>query len=92
MDAFYERWSEKRKALANAINFAIFAVFLMTLLIWGIKGSTAAVALDQTSRTVWGPPLAPIKIIMVTGMVLMLLQGISEFLKNLAILRGKTIV
>jgi len=91
MDAFYSRWSPKRKALTNVMTFAIFAVFLMTLIIWGTRSSIAAIVLDQTSRTVWSPPLAPIKITMVTGMVLMLLQGIAEFFKNLAIVRGKAI-
>lgn len=91
MDAFYSRWSAKRKALTNVMTFVIFAIFLVTLIIWGTKGSIAAIVLDQTSRTIWSPPLAPIKIIMVTGMVLMLLQGIAEFFKNLAIVRGKAI-
>ncbi len=91
MDAFYDRWSAKKKALADIMTFSIIAIFLVSLIIWGTRSSIAAIVLHQSSRTIWAPPMAPIKITMVTGMVLMLLQAIAELFKDLATVRGKTI-
>ena len=42
----------------------------------------------ERSPTAWRPYLWPIKTIMIFGFVCMLLQAISEFLKDVATLRG----
>ena len=91
MDFLYDKWSAKRKAITNAMTFCIAAVYLVVLLIVGISSSTYAVVFGQHSRTIWSPVLAPIKIIMVIGIVLMLLQVIARFFNDLAIARGKAI-
>jgi len=89
MDAFYGRWSEKRKAITNVMTFCIFAVYFVVLLIYGIRSAEYAVVFGQHSRTIWHPIVAPIKIIMVIGITLLFLQGVALFIKNLAIARGK---
>ena len=50
-----------------------------------------ALEYDQVSRSAWGPPLAPIKIIMGVGLLLMLLQSVSTFFKDLATTLGRTV-
>ena len=45
----------------------------------------------ERSPTAWRPYLWPIKIIMIFGFFLMLLQAISELLKDIATLRGVTL-
>lgn len=45
----------------------------------------------ERSSTAWRPYLWPIKAIMITGMFLMLLQCISELLKDVLRLKGETI-
>jgi len=61
-------------------------VFLLT---GGISASKYALKYGQVNYTPWGPPLAPIKIIMTIGILLMLLQVIATFFKDLAKARGK---
>ena len=45
----------------------------------------------ETSPSVWRPWLWPIKTVMVVGIFLMLLQGISELLKDILLLRGEAV-
>ena len=45
----------------------------------------------QRNRSAWAPYMAPIKIIMGTGVLLMLLQAIATFFKDLAKAMGREI-
>ena len=39
----------------------------------------------------WRPPLAPIKLVMCFGLLLMILQAVAFFFRDLATLRGRPI-
>lgn len=91
MDLLYERWSAKKRATVNAITFFAILFYLVLLLYGGIEGVQYALKYRQVNFSSWAPPMAPIKIIMVIGIVLMLLQVIAAFFKDLATVRGKAI-
>lgn len=91
MDLLYGRWSEKRRAVADLLTGPILIFYLVVLLIGGISSIEYALKYGQTNYTSWGPPLAPIKIIMAVGIFLMLLQAIATFFKDLAKARGEEI-
>ncbi|MEP5760681.1 MAG: TRAP transporter small permease subunit [Litoreibacter sp.] len=57
----------------------------------GLLIGSSEVGRVEQSSTAWRPYLWPIKAIMVAGLFLMLLQCISEFLKDIIRLKGKTI-
>lgn len=63
----------------GAEPFSFFAGFL--------TGSSEIGHLEQSSSP-WRPYMWPVKVVMIVGMFLMLLQCISEFLKDLLFLRG----
>ena len=48
-----------------------------------------AIEYDQHKFSMWNPSMIPIKLIMVFGIILMLLQAISTFFKDLAKARGR---
>jgi TRAP-type mannitol/chloroaromatic compound transport system permease small subunit len=84
MDVLYERWKPKTRAFVDSIT-AFFLVFYLSFMIYGGYSSTAySLKYNQTNYSAWAPPMAPIKIIMTVGIVLMLLQAISIFFKDLA--------
>ena len=84
MDVFYERWKPKTRAFVESIT-AFFLVSYLTFMIYGGYSSTTySLKYNQTNYSAWAPPMAPIKIIMTVGIVLMLLQAISIFFKDLA--------
>jgi TRAP-type mannitol/chloroaromatic compound transport system permease small subunit len=91
MDLLYGRWSAKKQALADALTALLLIFYVVFLLDGGISSVKYAVKYGQVNYTPWGPPLAPIKIIMTIGIVLMLLQVIATFFKDLAKALGKEI-
>jgi TRAP-type mannitol/chloroaromatic compound transport system permease small subunit len=86
MDFLYERWSPKRRAMMDVMTIFFVIFYLGVLIYGGIQSSSYALEYGQRNHTVWGPYMAPIKIIMTTGMVLMLLQSVAELFKDLATL------
>jgi TRAP-type mannitol/chloroaromatic compound transport system permease small subunit len=89
MDLLYGRWSKQRKAIADLITGPILIFYLVVLLIGSISSLNYAIQYHQKSYTPWGPPLAPIKVVMAFGILLMLLQTIAEWFKDLARARGE---
>ena len=89
MDLLYGRWSEKKQAKMDAIT-SIFLIFYLVFLLYGAYSSIEyAVMYGQKNRSAWAPYMAPIKIIMGTGILLMLLQAIATFFKDIAKARGE---
>jgi len=89
MDLAYAKWSPKNKALADILTFTIVMLYLVTLVLGGIISLEYSIQYKQKSYSSWAPPVTPIKIIMLFGMLLMILQVIAEFFKDLARVRGK---
>ncbi len=88
MDLLYARWSGRTRAFADTITAVCLLVYLGVMLVGGIGSTHYAIAFDQRNYSAWAPPLAPIKIVMVVGLVLMTLQAIAIFLRDLGRLRG----
>ena len=91
MDLLYGRWSAKRQALMDVITAPVLIFYLIFLLYGAISAIEYAVRYGQRNYTSWAPPLAPIKIIMGFGILLMLLQAIATFFKDIARARGEKI-
>lgn len=89
MDLLYSRWSPRRKAAIDAVTAGFLVFYLVVLIIGGISSSEYALTYGQKNYSSWAPPLAPIKIIMTIGIVLMLLQVVAVFFKDLAAARGE---
>ena len=92
MDLLYGAWSPRRKAMADAIT-VLFLITYLAFLLWGGIDSTIYSFQygGERSPTAWRPYLWPIKVVMVTGITLMLLQALSEFFKDILRLRGQEV-
>jgi TRAP-type mannitol/chloroaromatic compound transport system permease small subunit len=91
MDLLYGRWSDRGKAFADTLT-ASCLVFYLALLLYGAFSSTEyALEYEEVSYSAWAPYMAPIKIIMTCGLVMMMLQVIAIFLRDLARLTNKEI-
>jgi TRAP-type mannitol/chloroaromatic compound transport system permease small subunit len=69
----------------------VLLFYLVFLLVVAFSSIHYEVTYGQRNYTPWAQPLAPIKIIMAFGMLLMLLQSIATFFRDLAAARGETI-
>lgn len=91
MDLLYGGWRPKAKALADACTVIFLLVYLVVLLYGGISATWYAVEYGERSYSVWRPYMWPIKTIMTFGVLLMLLQAVSVFFRDIAHLRGEDI-
>lgn len=91
MDLFYDHLSGINKARMDVVTSFCLLFYLVTLLYGSISSLEYAIEYDQRKFSEWNPSMIPIKIIMVFGIVLMLLQSVSMFFKDLAKARGKAI-
>lgn len=88
MDLAYSRWSPRTKAMVDAVTILFLIFYLGVLLLGGIASTEYAIKYGETFYSSWAPPMAPIKIIMCVGIVLMLLQAVAVFFRNVAEARG----
>ena len=89
MDLFYHDWSVRKKAWFDACTI-FFLIFYLGVLLYGAIDSTSySLQYNERSPTAWRPFLWPIKVLMCVGFFLMLLQAISELIKDIATLRGE---
>ena len=89
MDLLYGRWSPRTRATVDAVTATFLIFYLVVLLLGGISSTQYALKYGETFYSAWAPKMAPIKIIMVIGIVLMLLQAVAQFFKNIAEARGE---
>ncbi|MGI9276489.1 MAG: TRAP transporter small permease subunit [Endozoicomonas sp.] len=89
MDVFYGNWSPRCQAITDALTVMCLLTYLVMLLYGGISSSAYAIEYGQKNYSSWAPPLAPIKVIMTTGIFLMLLQVLATFAQNVADALGK---
>ncbi|WP_120636152.1 TRAP transporter small permease subunit [Ruegeria sp. EL01] len=91
MDLLYSEWSDRRRAWTDAITVFFLIVYLGVMIYGGYDSLSYSLQYGERSPTAWRPYLWPIKVIMVFGLFLMLLQAISELFKDILRLRGEDI-
>ena len=83
MDLFYSKLSERNKARMDAFT-SVFLVFYLLILLYGsITSLIYTLETNQRLFTAWAPYVWPIKVLMLLGILLMLLQSISMFFKDI---------
>lgn len=91
MDLLYARWSNRTKALVDILTIGTL-IFYLAVLVWGGWESLMyALETGERRRGFWRPYMAPIKMVMLLGIVMMLLQCIAFLIRDIARLRGKEI-
>lgn len=89
VDLFYKDWSIRRKALFNFIGTIIFLIPFCSLVIYYSWGNVInSWQMGEISPDPGGLPRYPIKSFIIVGLLLLVLQGISEAIKNWFIFRS----
>lgn len=91
MDLIYDRLSARNRAITDAFTILFVIFYLAVLLGGGLSSTNYAIVYNQKNYSAWSPVLWPIKTIMTFGILLMLLQCVSAFFKDVAVWRGKPI-
>lgn len=89
VDVLYTRWSPRRRALANLIGTLLFLIpFCLMVILFSWEAIADSWAILEGSPDPEGLPRYPIKSMLVVSFGLLILQGISEAIKQAAILNG----
>ena len=91
MDLFYGKLSIKGKAKMDIFTSIFLIIFLAVLLYGSISSLLYTLEYKQKLFTAWAPYVWPIKTLMLSGILLMLLQAFSMLIKDFAKVMGKKI-
>ncbi|MEZ5653024.1 MAG: TRAP transporter small permease subunit [Burkholderiaceae bacterium] len=83
-DFLYRNWSIRNQGRVDLALYVVFFLPTMLIFLW-VAGEWAWQAVDRSERgmdTAWMPLLGPIKACLPLGILLLLLQGISETFKS----------
>jgi TRAP-type mannitol/chloroaromatic compound transport system permease small subunit len=89
VDVFYSKFSTRGKAIADIVSSLFFFIFTITLLWTGWRFAADAVGNHESSFTEWGIQYWPVKLTLPIGAALIILQGVSKLIKDIAILTRK---
>ncbi|MFA5538119.1 MAG: TRAP transporter small permease subunit [Gemmobacter sp.] len=91
MDLMYSRWSDRTRAIVDAVTI-LAVIFYLGVMLWGgVESTQYALEYGERRRGLWRPYMAPVKIVMCIGLLLMLLQCTAFLIRDIARLRGKEI-
>ena len=88
MDLLYASWSPRARAAIDCFTVLFLIFYLGVLLYGGISSTAYALEYGERSYSAWAPYMAPIKIVMCLGVVLMILQALAAMLRDIATWRG----
>src|SRR5262245_47250862 len=84
-DFFWEQFSTRKKGVIDCISYVVFFFPSLTVLFFlSLHEAIYAWQINETSdQTAWRPILWPFKGVVPLACLLLLVQGVSEFLKSL---------
>lgn len=88
MDLVYGAWSTRTKAWADAFTVLTLLFYLGVLLYGGFVSTEYAIIYGERAPGIWRAYLWPIKVVMCIGIVLMILQTLAIFFRDIATIRG----
>ena len=93
VEILHERWSKRGQAIADIISSFLFFILIIVAFKIGLDLAIKSVTRLEASGTVWNPPVYPLKITVVIGTMLMLMQGIAKLIKDIVtVVTGKDLL
>jgi TRAP-type mannitol/chloroaromatic compound transport system permease small subunit len=83
MDVIYSRFSPRVKAIIDLITFPVFLAFVLVLVIKGGQAAWRSVSMLEHASSQWAPPFYPFRLMLPLGALLVMLQGLAGFVRNL---------
>ncbi len=82
VDILYSTFSPRVKAGVSCLNFCFFALYIVFMIrvVWPYM--VQSIQLNESTYTYWNPVIWPLKIVLFLGFVLLLLQGLANFLRD----------
>jgi len=88
MEILYQTWSRRRRAIVDLLTFPAFLIFAGVLFWKGWQFAWASILLRETTFSGWAPPIYPVKATIPIGCLLLLLQGVAKFCRDISVATG----
>lgn len=85
MDAVYNRFSLRQRAVLDVVTSVFFFLFVGILLWKGIPAAIKCIVLGEHSQSPWGAPYWPMRIAIPLGALLILQQGLAKLIRDFLI-------
>ena len=93
VDVVYGRLSRKWQSIVNTVGALLFFFPFVGLLVYraAIQAEYSLRMGERMSETAWYPPVFPMRVVVLIGLSLFLLQGIAQFVRDVQTLsKGKS--
>lgn len=91
-DLFYEKWTPRRQGWMDAVSYLLLffpGMIFFFLASWDSALHSFLIR-EVSDASPWRPPIYPFKMVVPATALLLMIQGVSEFLKSMhAALRGE---
>ena len=88
-DLLYQRWSTKTKAVIDLVTSPLALAYLGVMLYAAGKSAWKSVISLENISSYFGPPAYPLKLLIVIGVFIFLLQAVVSLIRNFLILATK---
>jgi len=83
IDVLYEALKPRTRARLDAFTFVFFVAYMLTLIWVGGTDAWNAFRIGETTSTPWNPVIWPVKAAIPAAGLLLLLQGVSNIVRDL---------
>jgi TRAP-type mannitol/chloroaromatic compound transport system permease small subunit len=90
LDLLYARWSPRGQAISDVATFAAFLLFTGVLAVVAIEAAWKSTAMRELHMYwAWHGPVYPKRMVIAVAAVLLLVQGMVEFFRNVRTIMGR---
>lgn len=89
LDLLYGRWSPRGQAISDIATFVVFLLFTGALAWASIEMAWESLKIGEVSWYIFKAPIYPKKIAFALAVLLLLLQGVAQFVRNIRLIKGK---
>lgn len=84
VDLIVTRFKPRTQAVIEGVTGLVALIFMAALIWTGVEVAWDSIIYNEHSITPWGPPIYPLKIILVAGSALLGMQCIAKLIRDLA--------
>lgn len=85
VDVLVTRLTPRGRAVIDLVTFPIFLCAIGALLWKAIPAARESLVIKEAYTSFFAPPLYPFKIVVAVGLILLILQGIAKFIRDLQV-------
>lgn len=82
VDMVYERFGWGGKRICDVLAFSLFSLYCFTLIWFGWDMAAMSFAQNETTGTLWNPPVWPVKYAIPIAGLLLFFQGLANLIEN----------